>query len=77
MNIEEIEIGTKYRDCLGKAKYSKLGELVKGRLERVIIITDKTSNSIEYDASGFKSWITIEDFIRIEKSTNTIRFSKI
>lgn len=81
MNIDEIEVGTKWKDCLGKAKYSKNGELVKGRLERLerlVTITNKTSNSIEYkDTSGFISWVTLEEFIRIENSTKEARFSKV
>ncbi len=78
MNIDEIEIGVKYEDCLGIAKYDKNGDLTKGRLKRIVTITDKTSNSIEYkDGGNFISWVTIDDFIRVEKSTNKIRFSKI
>lgn len=79
MNIEEIEIGTEYKDCLGKAKYSKKGILIlKERLERIVTITNKTSNSIEYkDAGGFISWVTFEEFIRLENSTKSIRFSRV
>ena len=77
MNIEEIEIGTKYEDTLGKAKYSKNGDLIKGRNKRVVLITNKTSNSIEYkDEAGYISWVTLEEFIRIENSNKLIRFIK-
>ena len=78
MTIDEIEVGTKYEDNLGKAKYSKNGDLVKGRLQRIVEITAKTANSIEYrDAGRFLSWITLDDFNRIENKINKVRFSKI
>ena len=78
MNIDEVEIGAKYEDCLGTAKYDKNGDLTKGRLKRVVTVTNKTSNSIEYiDEGRFVSWVTLEEFIRVEKSTSKIRFTKI
>ena len=77
MEIEAIEIGSKWEDSLGMANY-KDGHLQKGRLKRFVTITDKTKNSIEYrDGGGFLSWITLEDFIRIEKSVQKARFVKI
>lgn len=77
MNINEIEIGVKYEDTLGKAKFSKNGTLLKDRLKRVVTITNKTSNSIEYkDEAGYISWVTLEEFIRVENSTKKIRFIK-
>lgn len=78
MNIEEIEIGSKYEDVLGKATYSKKGNLMKERVKREVEITNKTSNSIEYKDEGrFMSWITLEDFIRVERSVNKVRFVKL
>jgi hypothetical protein len=76
MNINEIEIGSIWKDNLGKAKYSKIGELVKGRLERLVTITNKTSNTIEYkDGGGYISWISFEDFLRVENSLKAVRFT--
>ena len=43
MNIEDIEIGSKWEDVLGMANY-KDGQLQKGRLKRFVNITDKTKN---------------------------------
>lgn len=78
MSIEEIEIGSKYEDSLGKAIYSKKGNLMKERAKREVVVTNKTSNSIEYnDEGGYVSWITLEDFTRIEKSVNKMRFVKV
>ncbi len=78
MNIDEIEIGSIWKDGLGKTKYSKIGEIVKGRLERLVTITNKTSNTIEYkDGGRYISWISLEDFIRVENSLKSIRFTKI
>lgn len=76
--IEEIEIGAKYEDMLGKAKYSKNGVLIKNvRLKREVFITNKTSNSIEYkDDGNYISWISIDDFLRVENSVKSIRFIK-
>lgn len=78
MNIDEIEIGSTWEDTLGKAIYSKKGNLMKGRDRRIVVITNKTSNSIEYrDEGRFISWITLEDFVRIENSIKKIRFVKV
>lgn len=77
MNIEDIEIGSKWEDVLGMANY-KDGQLQKGRLKRFVNITDKTKNSVEYrDGGGFLSWITFEDFCRVEKSVQRVRFEKV
>ena len=76
--MNDIEIDTKYEDTLGKAKFDKNGKIIKGRNKRMVSITNKTSNSIEYkDEAGFVSWVTYEEFIRIENSTNKIRFNMI
>jgi hypothetical protein len=76
--MNDIEIGIKYEDILGKAKLDKNGNMIKGRNKRIVIITNKSSNSIEYkDEAGFISWVTYEEFIRVENSINKIRFSKI
>jgi hypothetical protein len=76
--MNEIEIGTKYEDTLGKTKFDKNGDVTKGRAKRIVLITNKTSNSIEYkDEAGFISWVTYDEFIRVENSTNKIRFTKI
>ncbi len=73
--MDEIKIGDKYEDTLGKAKFSKNGTLLKDRLKRIVTITNKTSNSIEYkDESGYISWVTIEEFTRLERSVNKVRF---
>lgn len=78
MNIEEIEIGSKWEDNLGKATYSKKGNLMKERARRFVIITNKTSNSIEFiDEGRFSSWIAISDFFRVEEKNKKIRFSKV
>lgn len=78
MNIDEIEIGSTWEDTLGKAKFSKNGTLLKEKLKRLVVITDKTTNSIEYrDEGRFISWITLEDFIRLERSVNKVRFVKV
>ncbi len=78
MNIEEIEINSKWEDTLGKAIYSKKGNLMKERAKREVVITNKTSNSIEYSDEGrFISWITLEDFVRLERSVNKLRFVKV
>jgi hypothetical protein len=78
MNINEIEIGTKWEDTLGKAKFNKNGIIIlKERLLRIVTITNKTSNSIQYiDDGGFYSWITFDDFIRVESSNKKNRFIK-
>jgi len=73
--MDEIKIGDKYEDTLGKSKFSKNGTLLKDRLKRIVTITNKTSNSIEYkDESGYISWVTIEEFTRLERSVNKVRF---
>ena len=78
MNIEEIKIGSKWEDTLGKATYSKKGNLMKERARREVKITNKTSNSIEYlDEGRFFSWIAFEDFIRVENSNKKLRFIKV
>ena len=78
MSIDEINIGDRFEDTLGKATYSKKGNLMKERAKREVVVTNKTSNSIEYKDKGrYSSWITLEDFIRIERSVNKIRFVKI
>lgn len=78
MNIDEIEIGSRWKDGLGKAKFSKTGVLVKGRLERLVTITDKTSNTLEYKDSGrYMSWISLEDFLRVENSLKAVRFTRV
>ncbi len=78
MNIEEIEIGSKWEDTLGKATYSKKGNLMKERAKREVVVTNKTSNSIEYKDEGrFMSWITLEDFVRLERSVNKVRFIRV
>lgn len=65
MNIEEIEIGSKWKDNI--KRYSGVVEII-----------DKTTNSIKFKDSGnFWSWITLEDFIRIEKSVQKVRFEKV
>jgi hypothetical protein len=78
MNINDIEIGTKWEDTLGSAKYNKNGVIIlKERRYREVEIIEKTSNSIRYiDNGGFYSWITIDDFIRIENSNKKARFFK-
>jgi hypothetical protein len=77
MEIEKIEIGSKWEDSLGMLNF-KGGQLQKGVLKRFVTITDKTKNSIEYrDGGGFLSWITFEDFERIEKSVQKVRFVQI
>ncbi len=78
MDINDIDISSKWEDVLGKAKCDKNGKEIKGiRLKREVIITDKTSSSIEYrDEGGFLTWISIEDFIRVEKLKNCNRFIK-
>jgi hypothetical protein len=77
--INTIEIGSKWEDTLGMAKYSSNGSLLKGRLKKEVIITDKSSNTIEYVVvnTAYKSWISIEDFTRIERSNNKSRFERI
>ena len=78
MNIEEIKIGKKYEDTLGKAIYSKKGNLMKGRDKREVLITNKTSNSIEYlDEGRFVSWIGFEEFVRVERSVGKMRFVNV
>ena len=78
MNIDEIEIGKKYEDVLGKSTYSKKGNLMKERTRREVVVTNKTTNSIEYrDERGFISWVTLEDFIRVERAVNKMRFVKV
>lgn len=78
MKIEEIEISSKWEDNLGKATYSKKGNLMKERTKRFVTITNKTANSIEFlDEGRFFSWIAIEDFERVEKSNGKVRFSKV
>jgi hypothetical protein len=65
MSIEEIEIGSKWKDNLKRYKLN-------------VEITDKTANSIEFrDSAGYMSWITFEDFSRIEKSVQKVRFEKV
>lgn len=77
MEIEEIEIGSKWEDSLVMLNF-KDGQLQKGVLKRFVTITDKTKNSIEYrDGGGFLSWITFEDFERIEKSVQKVRFVQV
>ena len=72
MSIEGIELLDKYEDTLGKTK-----EGVKGKLRRIVTITNKTSNSIEFkDEKGYISWITLEDFCRVERQVNKVRFVK-
>lgn len=78
MSIDEINIGDRFEDTLGKATYSKKGNLMKERAKREVVVTNKTSNSIEYKDKGrYSSWITFEDFIRIENSTKRVRFEKV
>lgn len=75
MKIEEIEIGTKWEDTLGKCQFNEIGKFLKGGLKREIVITNKTSNTIEYmDGGGYISWIMFDDFVRIERSTKKERF---
>ncbi len=76
--MNSIEIGTKYEDVLGKTKFDKNGNVIKGRNKRLVTVTNKSSNSIEYkDDGGFISWVTYEEFIRIENSINKNRFIKV
>ena len=78
MNIDEIEIGSKWEDNLGKATYSKKGNLMKERAKRIVWIINKTSNSIEYKDEGrYFSWIAFDDFVRVENSIKKERFVKI
>ena len=75
MNIEEIEIGTKWEDTLGICKFDEIGKFLKGGLKREVIITGKTSNTLEYkDSGGYISWIMFDDFVRVERSTKKERF---
>jgi hypothetical protein len=63
MNITDILIGTKWFDTINKIE---------------VVITDKTSNSIEYkDAGRFMSWVSIETFTRVERSNNKMRFERV
>lgn len=78
MDIEEIEIGSKWEDSLRKEIYSKKGNLMKERARREVVITNKTSNTVEYKDEGrYFSWITLEDFVRLERSVNKVRFVKV
>jgi len=78
MNIEEIEIGSTWEDTLGKATYSKKGNLMKERTRREVVIMNKTTNSIEYkDGGRFFSWVTLEEFVRVENSNKKARFIKV
>jgi hypothetical protein len=77
MNIDEIKIGTKWKDSWGIQTFHKNGQQVVG-LTRIVTILDKTSNSISYmDTKGFISWIVYDEFIRVERAINKIRFVKI
>lgn len=65
MNIEEIEIGSRWEDNLKRYKLS-------------VEIIDKTKSSINFrDSGGYTSWITLEDFSRFEKSVQKVRFIKV
>lgn len=77
MTIEDIEIGTKWKDAWGIQTFDKNEKQIIGPT-RIVTILDKTSNSIAYkDIKAFVSWVTYEEFTRIEKAINRIRFSKI
>lgn len=76
MNIDEIEIGSIWTDSWGVQTFDKNDNKIVGSLRKVVI-TNKTSNSIEYrDTKGYLSWVTLEEFIRLEKSINKVRFIK-
>lgn len=75
MTIDEIAIGSKWEDVLGKATFSKKGILLKERAKRFVLITNKTSNSVEYkDEARYISWVTFDEFIMFEKSIQKPRF---
>jgi hypothetical protein len=77
MKIDEISIGSKWKDNLGKNLWDEK-KIIKRGLTRIVEITNKSSNSIEYkDESGFYSWISVEDFFRIENSNKLVRFELV
>lgn len=64
MKMEEIEIGSRWIDNSNRYK--------------LIEVIDKTDNSINFKDSGnFWSWISIDDFNRIDRKTSKVRFEKI
>lgn len=64
MKIEEIEIGSRWIDNSNRYK--------------LIEVIGKTDNSINFKDSGnFWSWISIDDFNRIDRKINKVRFEKI
>jgi hypothetical protein len=78
MEMSEIEIGSKWEDTLGKSVWDeRFTKIIKSNVRREVIITDKTSNSIEYKDGIHMSWISIEDFCRVERSVNKVRFVKV
>lgn len=76
MKIEEIEIGSKWEDTLGSCKWNG-DKVVKRGLRREVIITNKTSNTIEFIEGRYLTWISLEDFTRLEKSNGKVRFVKV
>jgi hypothetical protein len=79
MEMSEIEIGSKWEDTLGVNVWDKNGaKIVKRGVRREVIITNKILNSIEYkDEKDYLSWISIEDFSRVENSNKRVRFEKV
>jgi len=79
MEIVDIEIGSKWEDTLGKTVWDKGGvKVIKRNVYREVMVTNKTSNSIEYkDEKRYVSWITFEDFVRVERANGRERFIKV
>ena len=78
MTINDINIGTKWEDTLGKLVFNNKDKVIKRNAYREVIITDKTKDSLQYkDSGGYLSWERFEDFIRIEKSNGKQRFIEL
>ena len=74
IKMDSIEIGSRWEDTIGLNRYDKVkvDVIVERGIYREVVITDKTSNSIEYrDSFGFLSWITIGEFFSVNKGVKT------